>query len=480
MHDDKRPNGQIPEVGSTLKVDGLDFMVTVQKVEKTSALDGNGEPVCMIYIRAPNRTLQAMLPSRYLNSQTATYVIEEETEEQTEDFDELEWQTFKPSNEIQRKVRKYIIGIGWCDGEITSTKRRIGNPTEIRYTVAYDDEAAPEEKLNSEEYTEAAKFGSMDSPPRAPPLVLAALSVEKAAEEMRNSEMEHTVSPNGGIHPPPPNGDLTSSIVPYDGAGLSIGELVAQANNIGLGFTNPYHGIGSIAKMETQRELNIRRREIFWKNDGAWATVYASRDLSESQFNPEFSFPPGFTNDEKLPMLSLAIAEIPFKYSSGSGAFNGNRAFSRGSVYNALNQLGNGESDNCDVYYFLHVIVKEGSKGHRLFGTDMFVVTVLSKYFEDKTDGRIIVVNKSSVRDKSLIPESQLKDSLGLDDGGLRSILQNADANFVAWITKGSPSLNNNNTRRVSRKTDALGERMFPPVIDIDPVNTETAKKKQQ
>ena len=53
-------------------------------------------------------------------------------------------------------------------------------------------------------------------------------TIEKAAEEMRNSEMEHTVSPNGGIHPPPPNGDLTSSIVPYDGARLSIGELVAQ------------------------------------------------------------------------------------------------------------------------------------------------------------------------------------------------------------------------------------------------------------
>ena len=474
--DDTRINGEIPEVGSKLKVNGLDFLVTVQRVEETVNVDGNGEPVCMIYIKAPTRSMQSMLPSGYLNSQVANYVIQEQPEESMEESDKAEWEDFD-SHELNEKVRRYITGIGWCNGEIVSAKRKKTNPTEIRYTALYTNELNSQwdEELNGEEYAEAAKYASMTSPPTAPPSVLAAMNNDKDTEEKSDMVVSRTPAAASSAS----NDNATSTIVVYDGAGGSstIPELVAQANNTGLGFTNPYIGRASIDVMNKERNLSHRMRDVSYMNQGQWVFVWKSNDKDDSRVTPKLIFPDRALDLKKLPSIGVGLAEVSFMSKSKHDKFNAQRTLSRGSVYRALNHLGEGENS---AFYYLHCILKEDSSLRRLFNFDLVVVSVFSIEYEKKFDSRILVFNKASVRDKTPVLEPELKNAFAISDGELRSICQTAESNFVVWYNNESPVLNTDNTRMVSRRTDAIGAGMFPSdvVVDlVDDTETETEKK---
>lgn len=479
--DDTRLNGKIPDVGSKLKVDGLDFMVTVHKVEETQNLDGNGQPVCNIFIKAPNRSLQSMLPSLYLNSQTARYDIQEENEVSIEESPDTEWEDCKDSNAINTKVRKYIPRIGWCNGVITNTKiHKTQRPYVIRYHVSYEEEEADDEVLNGDEYMTAAAYASMESPPTAPPLVLAALNANKDADRDCDREIRPSVSSSQEDPLQVRNRHVTSAVVPYEGLGgnSTIGELVAQANNMGLHFVNSYSGLESISVMACERHITRRLKTITWRNEGAWAHVYTGKSRDDSVLQPNYNFPKNAICPTRLPVIWSLLAEVHFNKTSYK--LDPDCTLSRGSIYRALNRLGHGEDD---VFYYLHAILQEDSHNHRLFCCDMIVVSVICKGFDDLCNGMILILNKSSIRDKKPVPESELQSNLEVDESRIRSVLQTSESNFVVWYNDGSPTLENMNTHRVTRQTDALGADWFPDIVSDDSADTtknETDKRERK
>ena len=162
-----------------------------------------------------------------------------------------------------------------------------------------------------------------------------------------------------------------TSVVGYDGRGKddTMGELIAQGNNSGLGFMNPYQGTSSIAAMNG--DLDVKRndnRSITFKNEGAWATVPTNRKAYKNfsmSMSPIFDFPVGYTSNplaQNKPDLMGVLAEVGFTGQGRSKTLNASSCLSRGSVYEASNQDNPGlygQNKTQPLLYLVHLIFAE-------------------------------------------------------------------------------------------------------------------------
>ena len=69
---DQRINSAIPEAKQRIRVEGVTAILTVEKVEETSLLDGVGKPVYNIFVKGPNGAITAMLERRYKRNSTSS------------------------------------------------------------------------------------------------------------------------------------------------------------------------------------------------------------------------------------------------------------------------------------------------------------------------------------------------------------------------------------------------------------------------
>ena len=175
---DQRINSAIPEAKQRIRVEGITAILTVEKVEETSLLDGVGKPVYNIFVKGPNGAITAMLERRYVHSQEKYDIIDDDaTVAKCSLNADTEWIEIDDSVDCGKGVRKWFPSTGWYNGKVISKARNYDSSKNM-YKVEYTD--GDTEDLDDNEFADATRYheGQLTEPL---PLLLAIEAAEKAA-----------------------------------------------------------------------------------------------------------------------------------------------------------------------------------------------------------------------------------------------------------------------------------------------------------
>ena len=237
------------------------------------------------------------------------------------------------------------------------------------------------------------------------------------------------------------------ALVRYDGPGLtdSIGLIVTQANNPGLGIDSAFCGLRSFTQINDENGKHNSSRSILTMNCGGWKAVLAHRIATPIVVATDFpGSPPGSTT------LALLVAEIGVHKRS----LNPNSLW-RGGMYYSSRAHGAGPA-----LFFLAAIVTDFGDSRFLGASRICGTFVVNRAGPSLRNGafqsNLVVIPKTIIRDKCLIGDDEAATLLGVEVSALRQLWQNADAELAVFLTAGA--LSNNNCRNYNRASGVEGD----------------------
>ena len=196
---DDAVNQPIPDVGQTMKVEGVPNPVKVTKIVLTSLLDKNGEAIQTIHFKGLDRAQNGLLGVKYVSS-TGKYEIMEDENIVGPNSQDDEGESYKAveSSSLGVKVRRFFPGIGWFDG-VTVGVSIWAEGDKYRYKIKYEagrGHAEDEEELDDSEFEEAKNFAAMVPLPTAPvQIVRAQIAASSAAPPAAPAAADKAAAP---------------------------------------------------------------------------------------------------------------------------------------------------------------------------------------------------------------------------------------------------------------------------------------------